>query len=255
MQSLREVQIQCREAFLTGNALELSGLARPDRSSSVTGVRVYLNNARETARLALAASYPVVEDLVGPDCFAGLAAKYSKTHPSSEPDLQIFGERFPDFLQEQYSGTEHDYLADVARLELAAEQVLLRRAAAPLEGKVLAEVPEPALPNLRFVRSPAAYLVTSAYPILDIWRMHHRDPARTVSLQAGPSRVLVVRDSGNAVLRALSPLEYELAHRLSMGQRLGDVFEALGGGVSASGFTAALFGLLRCRIFVDIDHS
>lgn len=255
MQSLRDTQIQCREAFLTGDARRLSGLTRPDGSPSTTGVSVYLNNARETARLALAASYPVIEELVGPDCFASLAVKYSKAHPSGEPDLQVFGERFPAFLRGQYSGTAHGYLADVASLELATEQVLLRRAAAPIDSEVLADIPEPAWPRLRFVRSPAAYLVTSAYPILDIWRMHHRDPKRTVSLQAGPSRVLVVRESSNAVLRELSPLEYDLADHLSAGQTLYGAFEALGGDVNAAGLTAALAKLLRCRLFISIDHN
>ena len=135
MPSLRDVQLRCRRAFMAGEAAALGGLLVPNTNGSRPGIDVYRNNARETFRLALAASYPTTEKLVGAACFAGLASKYLQAHASSEPDLQAFGERFPEFLGRCYSNSAYSYLPDVARLELATEQVLLEPEAAPLDAR------------------------------------------------------------------------------------------------------------------------
>lgn len=251
MTSLREMQTECRQAFLAGDTHALSGMLRPRAGTADTGVHVYRNNVRETSRLALAAAYPVVEELVGAKCFAGLAAGYLKSHPSNEPDLQLFGERFPDFLDRCYSDSPHRYLTDVARLELATEQVLLEREPAPLDASRLAGVPVAELPEMRFIPSPAARLVRSDFPVLEIWRLHHHCSSAPVSLDAGPGHVLVLRSATDAVLRALSAPEYELADRLFKGQSIGRSFESMAsvGGVVA--LQAALARLLTYGVFTD----
>lgn len=253
MQSLREVQVRCRQAFLAGDAAALSSLVSSREDEPHVGISVYQNNGRETFRRALQASYPVIADLVGGECFAGLSAKYLKAYPASEPDLQAFGEQFPEFLDRCYGNSAHCYLPDVARLELAAEQVLLRREPAPLDAGSLASMPASAMPGLRFIPSPAARLVTSGFPILAIWRMHYRDDWAPVSLDAGPSYVLVLRSADDAVLFELSRLEYDLAGRLLAGESIGNAFESLSNVSSAAALQGALAKLLSCRAFVDIN--
>ena len=252
MPSLREFQTICRQAFVADDPHVLSGLLRSHAGPASIGIEVYRNNARETFRLALAASYPVIEALVGPDCFVGLASRYLGSHPSSEPDLQVFGEQFPRFLDECYSNSPYRYLADVARLELATEQVLLQREVAPIDGSSLADIPAADLPDLRLDLSPAARLVASDFPILSIWRMHTHADSGPVSLDAGPSYVLVQRRFGDAVLREISAVEFELIERLRHGETIGGVFESFGdtGGVAA--LQAALASLLSCHILFNI---
>jgi hypothetical protein len=214
-----------------------------------TGIGVYRNNARQTFRLALVASYPVIEALVGADCFAGLAYRYLGSHPSSEPDLQAFGEQFPQFLYGCYSNSPYRYLADVARLELATEQVLLQREVAPLDAGALADIPVPDLAQLRLDLSPAARLVASDFPIVSIWRMHTQPGSEAVALDAGPSHVLVLRRSGDAVLREISALEYQLADRLSRRESISSAFESLSAISGVAALQAALASLLSYRAF------
>jgi hypothetical protein len=249
MPSLHEIQSRCRQAFMAGDSGALSGLLQSHDGVASSGVSVYQNNARETFRLALAASFPVIEALVGADCFAGLAARYLGSHPSSEPDLQAFGEKFPVFLGACYSSSPHSYLADVARLELATEQVLLAPEVAPLDASRLARIPAAELPELRLDLAPACRLVASDFPILSIWRMHAHPGAEPVALDAGPSYVLVQRRSGDAVLRGMSELEYQLADRLARGDSIAGAFEGSSSFGDMAALQAALAHLLSFQVF------
>ena len=252
MHSLRDLQLRCRRAFLEGDIEALAGALPAD--ASVPHVGIYRNNAKETFRQALKSSYPVVAELVGEECFSGLCTKYLETHPSRTPDLQEFGENFPQFLDQLYAISNHRYLVDVARLELAAEQVLLEPEMPPIDGQALVSVPGDALLSLRLVVSRSARLVASDYPILDICRMHHLDEAITVKLKSGPSRVVVARQAGDAVLRELSGEEFEMAGRLLRGETLGEVFEHVKECCNEAGFQTALAKLLNCRLFSNVTY-
>lgn len=252
MPSLREIQTKCAQVFVGGDSHALSGLLLSSVGPASTGISVYQNNARETFRLALVASYPVIEALVGAECFAGLASRYLESHPSSEPDLQTFGEQFPEFLDGCYSRSPYRYLADVAQLELAIEQVLLEREEAPLDASRLADVPASELPDLRLDFSPACRLVTSDFPILSIWRMHTHSDSEPVSLDAGPGHVLVQRRSGDAVLCEILAVEFKLADRLSRGDSIGRAFETLSDISGMAALQTALASLLSYRVFFNI---
>ena len=63
-----------------------------------------------------------------------------------------------------------------------------------------------------FGLSLAARLVTSAYPLLAIWKANQPDAVddgRTIRLDEGPSRVLVIRRSDHVELRELPEGEFE----------------------------------------------
>lgn len=252
MPSLHEFQLGCRHAFLAGDSGALSDVLESSDQSSDAGISVYQNNARETFRLALAASYPIVEQLVGTECFAALSSRYRVAHASSEPDLQAFGEEFPRFLDWCYSDSPHRYFADVARLELATEQVLLEPETASLDTSVLAGIPAEALPHARLRASPASRLVASDFPILAIWRMHQCAESAPVSLDDGPGQVLILRRGTDAILHDLSALEFRLADRLSRGESIGSAFQVLSTIGSLAALQKALARLLGYCVFTDI---
>ena len=55
---------------------------------------IYRGNAAANVAKALAATYPVVEKIVGPEFFAGLAREYRSRHPSQHGDLNEYGHAF-----------------------------------------------------------------------------------------------------------------------------------------------------------------
>ena len=165
------------------------------------------------------------------------------------PGRQAFTEQFPEFLEARYSGSSYRYLADVARLELATEQVFLEPEVAPLEASRLAVIPAAELPELHLDLAPACRLVASDFPILSIWRMHAHPDAEPVSLDAGPSHVLVQRRAGDAVLRELPTLEFKLADRLAQGDSISRAFERLSDISGVPVLQTALASLLSYRVF------
>ena len=92
------------------------GLAAPDPSEIARRFAVYRNNVQHGLTRALAARFPVVEQLVGAEFFAAMARVFIAGAPPSHPVLLHWGEAFPAFL-ESFPPVGHlPWLADVARL-------------------------------------------------------------------------------------------------------------------------------------------
>lgn len=253
MPSLRDVQVRSRRAFVEGDFDAIGGLLAAGAIPRTTQVSVYQNNARETFRKALLATYPVLAKLVGDSCFAGLAARYVREHPSTDGDLQHFGDEFPGFLDGIYSTTNYRYLPDVASLELACEQVLLEPESDPVDPRTLSGMSAGALPRMRMIPAPATRLHASNYPTLDIWRMNTcADDGSTLSVNSRPSRVLVMRKGGDAVLQELEAVEFLVADHLFQGLTLAETYEALAMQDLADEFQPALVTLLSTHVFSEI---
>src|SRR5262249_25894077 len=127
MLSLREVQ---RRAY---RAIVLEENVLPLTRSRDARLDVYRNNARETFRKTLSATYPVVRGLVGDGCFRGLAAHFMREFPSGAGDLGLFGAELATLLDISYRDTEYASLADVARLEWACAEVETAADSAPFD--------------------------------------------------------------------------------------------------------------------------
>lgn len=227
MNSLRSIQERCYRAFLLGDAKPLVPELMSREIPAPISVQVYQNNARETYRKALEASYPVIERLVGEDCFRGLAHKYMRDYPSTSGDLQAFGVTMPSFLLELYGDSEFAYLPDVARLEWAVEEAQLNQEGEPLDLDALSRVEPERHADVRFHRSASARLISSPYPILSIWETNQPDQDAEVDLSSGAEHVVVRRHAGNIELNLIDSSSASLATHLDDGKTLAEATEAL----------------------------
>jgi hypothetical protein len=220
MPSLRELQARFYEAVVFDDPTALAGLVRAPAAEH--RIDVYRNNAREAFRKALAADYPVIERLVGGECFRGLARHYMREHPSRSGDLQGYGHEFAAFLAGRYGDGPHDYLADVARLEWAYQEVLGAPDASPIAVERLAAYVPEELETLRLRLHPALRLVRSGYPILRIWQLNQpdADPQSRIDLASGGDAVLVRRLPDHVELRRLESGDYALLDALRAGAGL-----------------------------------
>lgn len=221
MSSLRELQSLCYRAFLLEEsaplAAELSDTAAIPNSARIA---VYQNNARETFRKTLARVYPVIERLVGDDCFRGLAHGYMLDHPSVSGDLQRFGAAFADHLAAHYDATEFAYLPAVARLEWAIEEVLLEPEPEPRSLEHLAGVDPERFGELVFTPAPGVRFVGSRYPILTIWSANQPGRQPAVDLERDGEQVAVKRAGTDATMRRLDGATFALATALATGATL-----------------------------------
>jgi hypothetical protein len=224
MPSLRDVQRAFAHAVLSGDAGDMVQLVRDDGIPAAKRVQIYSNNQRAAFLAALAATYPVIARLGGEDWFAQSVAQYMQRFPSRCGDLQFAGDRFAQFLSVDLADTNYAYFADVARLEWAYQEVLTAAEHAPLDPASLDAVTADDYARLILVPRPALRLVESRYPILAIWQANQaaaNPEAPEVRLDAGASRVLVIRRADHVELRELAPasaaLLKQLLHSIPLG--------------------------------------
>lgn len=248
MNSLREIQQRAYRAIALGDDA-LLGMVSADRARARLGV--YRNNARVTFEKTLAATYPVVQRLVGEPCFRGLAHELAREFPSRSGDLGRFGAELAVLLEIYYRDTDFGYLADVARLEWAYAQAETAADAPALDLRALAAVPPDEYADLRFVLHPSSRFVTSRYPVLSIWEAHQADDVRAVALDAGAEHVLLLRSSGDVRLHGLDAGTFAFACSLADGETLESAHET--GLAAADDFAIhqALARLAALQLFTD----
>jgi hypothetical protein len=202
---------------------------------------VYRNNVRHALLSVLEAAFPVVRELVGAECFTATALTFIAEHPPRAPVLYAYGGDFANFLDSFRPLAELPWLADVARLEWARNEVLFAAESAPLTPEQLAAVPPEQLAGLRIGVRPATRWLASPWPIHAIWAAHQPDgqPLETVDLQQA-ERVMVWRRDGVVRQRSLMPGEFALLTAFAARRPLAEVAEAGLGQDSALDFSAAL---------------
>jgi hypothetical protein len=156
---------------------------------------IYRGNATASAHKALEAAYPVIAKIVGTEFFSGLAGQYRSRFPSSDGDLNEYGEYFAGFLADFAPARDLPYLPDVARLEWQVHRAHYAADVAPLDPARLACIqPENQLqlcPQLH----PACAVLHSTYPLARLWQVHQDTfiGEFEVDFSRGSGYVLVLR--------------------------------------------------------------
>ena len=224
MPSLVEIQRGVAAATISGGAAALAGLGIVAGTMSAEArVDVYRNNVFGNYRKTLAATFPVVRQLVGAAFFNAAVDAYVRAYPSTRGDVNRYGDDLAHFLAAYEPARMLAYLPDIARLEWAIDQAAIAADAPPFDLAALAALPEDAHAGLRFVLHPSAQLVESHYPILHIWQVNQPDfegPAE-VDLREGGDSLLVVRGGERGVdLERLTPGEAALLDGFAAGGTL-----------------------------------
>lgn len=180
------------------------------------GLAVYRNNLREGMRKALAADYPVIERLVGADCFRRLAIDYLAAYPSRSGDLGEFGHQFPPFLARAFADTRFAYLADVADLERALLDCAAQADETTATIETLANFDPTRYGELILHTRSTWRLCRSPYPVFSIWRSnrHEVTDESLIDLDAGGERVLLRCDDEGVSVQSVSSGEYEFLQAL-----------------------------------------
>ncbi|OBS10835.1 HvfC/BufC N-terminal domain-containing protein [Acidihalobacter prosperus] len=248
---------ECQAAFA-------AALTDPTRAGSV-GLRdgvldparrlaVYRNNTAITQTEALAGIYPAVQQLVGEDFFAALAAHYREHHPSRSGDLRDFGAELADFIARFDAAAGLPYLPDVARLEWAWHCCFHAAEARALDPAGLARIAAAREPELSLI--PAARLLHSPYPVAEIWGFA-LDPERrqgTLDLDTlPPAHLLVARPEDEVYVLALDPPDHHWLSGLAAGSSLSDALAATLAAHPGFDLAERLPALLELGLFVAPD--
>lgn len=196
--------------------IEANGLTPEQR------LGIYRNNTRLGLTEALAATYPVVARLVGRKFFNGLARHYIERHPPETSSLIWYGDHFAAFVNGFAGCASLPYLPDVARLERLQQEAFHEADQARFDFSRLAAVAPEHYGKLCFRCHASMRLLTSRYPVYDIWRANQDgcDAGETIRLDRGGSAILVFRPDLEVLTRALTGGQYLFLSRLQAGEPL-----------------------------------
>ena len=195
---------------------------------------VYRNNVVAGLIDALAQRFPVVRRLVGDAFFEGMARVYVVTCPPASPIMLLYGESFPDFVENFAPTANVPYLSDVARLEMARGRAYHAADAASVEPRAFAALRAERLADLRFEFHPSVSIIKSPYPVVSIWRVND-DPDHAAPIAPwAPEAALVARPFGDVEVTRLAPGVAEFLLCLAQNGTTNDALRA--GEEAAAGF-------------------
>jgi hypothetical protein len=181
---------------------------------------VYRNNVQHGLTRALAARFPVVEQLVGHEFFTAMARVFIAGAPPDNPVLLTWGESFPDFLDGFPPAAHLPWLPDVARLELVRGRAYHAADAAQVDPATLT-VADPE--RLRLRLHPSVALFASPHPAVRIWVAHQTATGPAGPVGAGPDHALVARRPDFAVIvERLDPATHGILAALAACLPLGE---------------------------------
>ncbi len=210
---------------------------------------IYRNNVAVGLIEALAANFPVLERLLGPDAFRQTAREFIRARPPRTRVLHEYGEEFDLFLGSFEPLRGLPYLPDVARLERAFLDAFHAGDADVLEGSALASIAPDALASLRLPAHPAARLVRSSYPVATIWEANRpgREPE---PIDGSRGEIALLTRPRDAVeLRALRPADGVLVEALMGGATLMEASCAAAARAPDFDLSAALQIVVRAGAF------
>ena len=218
----------------------LAALTRLVRSEPAVprGLQVYRANAAALAHKALAAAYPVLQQLLGPDSFGLCARALWHAHAPRLGDIAQWGAELSTWVASQNDLAAEPYLSDVARLEWAVHQAHSAADSddAPANMQTLAQ----AAPSRLWLRlRPGTACVVSRHPIVSIWRAHQASdaqeadrfaPVRAAFSSASSETALVWRQGWKVRVAALATPEAAFTLALLQGRTLGVALSRAGPG-------------------------
>jgi hypothetical protein len=220
------------------------------------GLLAYQTNGLELANRTLAGAYPVMQQLIGDEAFAALAAALWQAHPPQRGDLAQWGDTLAQFVAHSAQLADEAYLPDVARAEWALQQLKT----APDEQADLASLrclvtADPA--EITLCITDTAQGMDSCWPLASIWLAHQPPtPGGGVDVLPGLEQVgalirqgvaqtaLVWRDGHRPRLREALPGEPGFLAALRQGQSLDQALQGTQLDFSAWLPLAAQSGLL-----------
>jgi len=257
--SLQELQQWMKSRIATGRspaAEEMSILNPQGGAPGTARLAVYGEGYVVRIREALAEVFEAVRHLLGSTEFAVLAADYAKRHPSTDYNLSLAGRHLPEYLADSVHGRRLPFLSDLACLEWAISQAFHAFDQPPLDPARLASLPLDAWARARLVFQPSVAVVSSSWPIVDLWEARTVPRERIgIDLVDRPQRALITRHGEHVRCERVDPSQAQLLTGLLSGRALGEVCAELEASdepppVAAWFSTWAGHGLLVC---VDIE--
>ena len=216
MLTLHDLQDRFASALISGDASAVAGSIIDDAPGAAARFGIYANHLRVTLIDALAATFPVVRQLVGDPFFRAIARRYVRAAPPAHPCLSAYGDGFPAFLAQVPEASSHRYLGDVARVEWAINEAWHAPDAPAIDADAAAGMIAAGFSDLGLRLHPSCRLVASPFPVDRIWQIHQSpcSEREAIDLTAGGVRLLVHRRDDEVGWINLPPAGFALVESM-----------------------------------------
>ena len=201
----------------------------PQHGGEPAGLAVYRNTIAKGCVDALAANFPTVASLVGPDWFDAAAALFARQHPPATAALLAYGAAFPDWLARFPPAEELPYLPAIAGLDHLWTIALFAAEAEPLTADAFALDPE-TLAVAQAVLHPSLAFAWFDTGLPGLWLAARKPESGEMEWAETPQGVLIVRPGDAVTCRLLDAAGHAFLTAVRDGQTLG---EAIAGAAQA----------------------
>ena len=189
---------------------------------------VYAGGYVARVRESLTEVYEAVRQILGPDRFGELCASYVAKHHSQDYNLNYVGRYLSSYLVDSEWSKEFPFLADLAQLEWQINQAFHSFDEVPLNPADIRSIPPEKWENLRIVFQPSVSLLSTHWPVLDLWLGRHQPIGKLSAHKTQiPERILIGRRELKVRCERLDHNQFELVRHLLGGETLGDACEKL----------------------------
>jgi len=201
-----------------------SGVRTWNDSDPIARLAVYRNNVVSSLIDALADTFPVTQELVGPEFFRAMASIFVRQSPPSTRVLAQYGGAFPVFIEGFAPAQSVPYLADIARLEMARVRAYHAGDAEPVSRDVvgLALASGEQMAELRLVCHPSVSFVTSKFAIVSLWAAHQGEGDLGLVDPYCAESAMVARQGLDVLVVLLQPGAAEFIAAIQSGIALGE---------------------------------
>lgn len=190
------------DALLNADQPVPVGLAHPHGGKPADRMAVYRNNVAYSLMTVLGDAFPLLANLLGREAFSRLCRAFILAHPPGDPRMFRYGETLPEFLSTDSELAHVPYAADVARLEVAMQQVSHAADDVGLSPVALADG---AIEDERLKFVSAMQIIASKWPLNDLYLYISGDAPPPPDMAQAQS-VLVYRDADYQVHIAKLPI-------------------------------------------------
>src|SRR5262245_18499137 len=174
----------------------------------------------------LATRFPVTRRMIGREAFGAMAHRFISERSVVATGVQNW-EAFPSFLRSQSNAASIEYVADIAKLEMAQGKARDAADALPLRAQGFQSLLRTERPEaLRLVLHPSVFLVASRFPVVTLWDISQSDDVNRGIDRWGAECALVARPFLEVQVRRLPPGGCAFIRALSQGRTLAAAFDA-----------------------------
>ena len=204
----------------------LKGLVLPSKQlNSVERLSIYGNMYFSRLIEVLAEEFPTVQHLLGKEVFGKVARDFVTRHPSTHYSLTWLGSKFPAYLGDEADDIpDREFVADVATVERAMEDVFDARRVEPIQFEDLTAIPIERWGDVRLQTIPALRLLQLDYPVNTFITAVREDRHMDIPA-AAPAFVAVYRHNYRVWRIDLDVRRFTLLAALHQGGSLGSALD------------------------------